>query len=147
VQRFVQTQGLATIKVDSFGFTDTSVVVPGSQLWNCQRPEPADAGQWVAVSANMIQDAHNCLWLMPYSHRSLGGGSMYAFHLPDPIPPGGSPGGPPPPSAQREFLGSSPEMRLFFQELVRYPDRLPKALEEMQARWRATRPGPQEDAR
>ncbi len=133
VQRFAQRQGLGQIRIATYGFEDTTAVVPRSELWNCQRPTEADAGQWVAVSANMIQDGHNCLYLMQYPHESLGGDSMYAIRLPATVPPEGNPGGPPPPSAQREFLGFSPEMRLFFQELVRYPEKLPKALEEMEA--------------
>jgi len=136
VQRFAERHGVRKFHIDTWGFTDTAVAVPGSEIWNCQRPAEEDAGQWVALSANMIQDGHNCLWLMQYPHESLGGGSMYAVRLPATIPPPGSPGGPPLPSARREFLGASPEMRLFFQEIARYPERLPKAFEEITAAYR-----------
>jgi hypothetical protein len=83
----------------------------------------------------MIMDAHNCIWLMQYTHEPLAGGSMYAVHLPDHIPPIGSSGGPPLPSAFREFGGAPFDMRVIFLDLIRHPEKLPQAMEEMQARF------------
>ena len=95
VKAFADQHGLQSIDLDQYGFTDPTFDVPQSKIWDCQRPTAADAGQWAALSANMIMDGHNCIWLMQYEHQSLAGGSMYAVHLPDHIPEAGSPGGPP----------------------------------------------------
>jgi hypothetical protein len=127
VRRFVEQHGLKQIKVDAYGMTDPAEVVPHAQLWNCQRPAVADGGEWVAVSANMILDAHNCSWLMQYSHQALAGGAMYAVHLPMPIPAPGTPGGPPLYSAQREFLTpiAGMDVRFVFVNIARHPEMLP----------------------
>jgi hypothetical protein len=85
----------------------------------------------------MILDGHNCAWLLQYPHEPLAGGSLYAFHLPEHIPEAGSPGGPPLPSAFRQFAGAPIELRGFFLDLIHNPERLPKAMEEMQARFRS----------
>jgi 4-amino-4-deoxy-L-arabinose transferase-like glycosyltransferase len=137
VQAFVQQRGLQSIDLDEYGFTDTAVDVPQAHIWDCQRPTGADAGQWVAVSANMIMDGHNCIWLMQYEHQSLAGGSMYAVHLPAPIPEAGSAGGPPRPSEFREFAGAPFDMRGFFLNVIHDPEKLPQAWEEIQARFKA----------
>jgi hypothetical protein len=133
VKRFVDQHGLPRIGMDSYGLTDATATVPQSEFWDCQRPSPSDEGQWVAVSANMIQDSHNCLWLMQYPHESLGGGSMYAVRLPEHIPPAGSPGGPPLPAAFREFAGAPFDMRAFFLYFIHHPEKLPSTNEETQA--------------
>src|SRR6266478_7092692 len=86
VRRFADQHGLQKIKVDEYGFNDPSVSVPQSEFWDCQRPTAADDGQWAVVSANMIMDGHNCVWLMQYPNHPLAGGSMYAVHLPEHIP-------------------------------------------------------------
>jgi 4-amino-4-deoxy-L-arabinose transferase-like glycosyltransferase len=124
VERFAEQHGLQTINVDSYSFYDPTDSVPRARLWNCQTPAPADAGQWVAVSANFILDAHNCVWLMDYPHEALGGGSMYAVQLPAPIPAAGSPGGPPLPPAQRQFMGAAIDMRFFFIDLTNHPEKI-----------------------
>jgi hypothetical protein len=121
--------------LDEYGFNDPTVTVPQSEFWDCQRPTAADDGQWAVVSANMIMDGHNCVWLMQYSHQPLAGGSMYAVHLPEHIPPAGSLGGPPLPSAFHEFAGAPFDMRGFFLDLIRHPDKLPQAMQEMQDRF------------
>jgi 4-amino-4-deoxy-L-arabinose transferase-like glycosyltransferase len=135
VKRFADQHGLERIAVDEYGFNDPTVVVPQSEFWDCQRPTAADDGQWAAVSASMIMDGHNCVWLMQYSHQPLAGGSMYAVHLPEHIPPPGSLGGPPLPSAFREFGGMPFDVQAFFLDLIRHPEKLPHAMEEMQARF------------
>ena len=94
VKAFAEQHGLQKIGLDQYGFTDATVDVPQSTIWDCQRPAAADSGQWVALSANMIMDGHNCSWLMQYAHEPLAGGSMYAVHLPDRIPEAGPPGWP-----------------------------------------------------
>jgi hypothetical protein len=124
VNRFVGQQGLQEIKLDAYGLTDATNIVPESRFWNCQRPMDLDGGKWVAISANMIADAHNCEWLMQYPHQALGGGSMYAVHLPNPIPPAGSAGGPPAPDGVREMLGLRVDIRVLFLDLTRDPQKL-----------------------
>jgi hypothetical protein len=137
VKRFADQHGLARIAVDEYGFNDTTVSVPQSVFWNCQKPTAAEDGQWVAVSANMIMDGHNCIWLMGYPHEALAGGSMYAVHLPEDVPQAGSPGGPPLPSEYRSFAGAAFDMQVFFQGLIHDPARIPQAWDEMMARFQA----------
>jgi hypothetical protein len=132
VRRFASSRGLTTVSVDIWGFTDPAHTVPGARLWNCQRPEEAQAGQWVVVSANMILDGHNCAWLLQYPRETIAGGSMYAFRLPRPIPPAGSSGGPPPASEFREFLGAPFDVRPVFVDVVERPEKLPRTNEELQ---------------
>jgi hypothetical protein len=136
VKRFSEQHGLQRIALDDYGFSDPTVFVPQAQPWTCQKPAPDDAGQWVALSANMILDGHNCAWLMQYPHETLAGGSMYAVHLHAHIPAAGSPGGPPPPSAFREFGGAPFDIRGFFKHVYQYPDDLPRAVEWMQTTFR-----------
>ena len=135
VKRFADQHGLQRIDLDEYGFNDPTVTVPQSEFWDCQRPTARDDGQWAVVSANMILDGHNCVWLMQYSHQPLAGGSMYAVHLPEHIPPAGSLGGPPLPSAFREFAGAPFDLRVFFLDIIRHPEKLPQAMQEMQARF------------
>jgi hypothetical protein len=136
VKAFAEQHGMQKIDLDEYGFTDASVDVPQSKIWDCQRPTSADDGQWAAVSANMIMDGHNCIWLMQYEHQTLAGGSMYAVHLPDHIPQAGSPGGPPRASKFREFAGAPFDIRSFFLDIIRHPERLPQAVEEIMARFK-----------
>jgi hypothetical protein len=133
VKRFADQHGLPRIGLDAYGLTDATANVPQSEYWDCQRPNSADGGLWVAVSANMIQDSHNCLWLMQYPHESLGGGSMYAVHLPEHIPPAGNPGSPPLPAAFHEFAGAPFDVRVFFMYFSRHPEKLPRTNEAAQA--------------
>ena len=135
VKRFADQHGLHRINLDEHGLNDPTVTVPQAEFWDCQRPTAADDGRWAVVSATMIMDDHNCAWLMQYSHQALAGGSMYAVHLPEHIPPAGSLGGPPLPSAFREFAGAPFDIRGFFLDLNHHPEKLPHAMEEMQARF------------
>jgi dolichyl-phosphate-mannose-protein mannosyltransferase len=133
VRRFAEQQGLQKIGVDEYGFSDVTVFVPQAHLWNCQAPTQEDAEQWIALSANMILDGHNCAWLAQYQHRALAGGSMYAVRLPAHIPVAGSMGGPPLPSAYRQFGGAPIDIRGYFAHVFQHPDDLPRAVEWMQA--------------
>jgi 4-amino-4-deoxy-L-arabinose transferase-like glycosyltransferase len=133
VRRFAERRHLQRIPVDAYGFTDPALALPQAELWDCQRPANAEAGQWVVVSANMLLDAHNCSWLLRYPQESIAGGSMYAVRLPPSIPAAGSPGGPPLPTERREFLGAPFDLRSAFIGYTRNPDRLPKTNEELQA--------------
>jgi hypothetical protein len=135
VRRFAERRGLRRVNLDFYGMSDAAVIVPQSQLWNCQRPAPGDGGTWVVVSGNMILDGHNCVWLMQYPNEPLAGGSMYAVHLPDPIPPSGSRGGPPPPSSQRELWGAPLGMdpRAMAVDLIRHPEGMPRAIATFRA--------------
>src|SRR5262249_49480957 len=95
VQKFADSRGMSQVLLDEYGLSDPAVYVRQARFWNCQEPQPADAGQWAVVSGNMIEESHNCTWLLKYPHEALAGGSMYAFQLPATIPPAGSAGGPP----------------------------------------------------
>jgi hypothetical protein len=134
-QQFAAAHGLRRPLLDEYGFSDATVYVPGAVFWDCQNPAPEDAGQWAVVSGSMIRDGHNCLWLMQYPHQALAAGGMYAFQLPQPIPPVGSAGGPPPFDQQRNFGGlpPGPDLRLIFLDPIRDPKRLPEAVQRMQA--------------
>ena len=133
VKRFADQHRLRRIGLDAYGFTEAAVTVPQSEFWDCQTPAASDEGQWVAVSANMIQDGHNCLWLMQYPHEPLAGGSMVAVHLPGHIPPAGSASGPPLPAVFREFAGAPFDIRVFFLYFIHHPEKLPQTNEQAQA--------------
>ena len=135
VRRYAEQHGLQKIKLDEYGFNDPSAIVPQSEVWDCQRATAADGGQWAVVSASMIMDGHNCIWLMQYPHEAFAGGSMYAVHLPEHIPPAGSPGGPPLPATFREFGGAPFDMRVFFMDINHDPEKLPQAMQEIQTRF------------
>ena len=137
VKVFAEQHGLQSIDLDEYGFTDASVYVPQAKIWDCQRATAADAGHWAALSANMIKDGHNCKWLLQYAPQPFAGGSMYAVHLPDHIPEAGRPGGPPFSSEFREFGGAPFDMRTFFLNIIQHPEKMPQAMEEMQARFKA----------
>ena len=134
VEQFARQHGLKDVPLDTYGLSDATAFVPQSRLWDCQAPSAADAGLWAVVSANMILDGHNCIWLMQYPHESLAGGSMFAVRLPAPIPPAGTPGGPPPLEARRLFLGFPVEMRQMFLGLYRRPGDIPKVMADLTVR-------------
>ena len=106
-----------------------------AQFWNCQEAVPEDGGQWAIVSANLIQESHNCLWLLRFPHEALAGGSMYAFQLPRVIPSAGTPGGPPLPENYREFANASfpGDIRLMFLNCIRDPQQLQPTWDRMGA--------------
>ena len=139
VEDFVQQHGLKRVLLDEYGFSDPTVYVPEAQFWNCQEPAPEDAGQWAVVSANMIEDSHNCLWLLRFPHEALAGGSMYAFQLPAVVPPAGTPGGPPLPEEYHQF-GGQPipwDLRLLFLSCIRDPQQLQPTWDRMTATMQA----------
>lgn len=138
VRKFAEQHRLRTIAVDQWGFNEPSAWAPQAEVWNCQKPGPADDGQWVIVSGNMILDGHNCGWLLQYPHQALAGGSIWAVHLPEHVPAAGSAGGPPAASAFRQFAGAPFDIREYFLELNRYPERLPRSIEEMQAKFKSS---------
>ena len=136
VAQFAQQHNIQKLKIDEYAFTESWAVVPGSELWDCQYPAAEDAGHWVVVSADMIVDSHNCIWLMRYPNQPLGGGAMYAVQLPATIPAAGTPGGPPGASEAHMMLGNFPrEPRMMFQELMRDPDKMMDVMKEMQRQW------------
>ncbi|AXC14530.1 hypothetical protein ACPOL_5278 [Acidisarcina polymorpha] len=141
VENFVQQRGLTHVLIDSYGFSDPSVYVHQGRLWNCQKAAPEDGGQWAFVSANLIQESHNCLWLLQIPHDALAGGSMYAFQLPRVIPPAGSPGGPPLPENYRDFASgpSSGDLRLTFLNCIRDPQQLQPTWDRLTAQAAKTR--------
>jgi Dolichyl-phosphate-mannose-protein mannosyltransferase len=135
VKRFAEQHGLQKIDLDPHGLDDPMVTVPQAEFWDCQKPTAADDGQWAVVSATMIMDDHNCVWLMQYAPQTLAGGSMYAVHLPEHIPAAGSSGGPPLPSEFRNFAGAPFDLQVFFLDLIRHPEKLPQAVQEIQAKF------------
>jgi hypothetical protein len=135
VAQFVQQHDIQKLKIDEYAFTESSAVVPGSELWDCQYPAADDAAHWVVVSANMIVDSHNCAWLMQYPNQALGGGAMYAVQLPATIPAAGTPGGPPAANEAHMMLNFPREPRMMFQELMRDPDKMFDVMKEMQRQW------------
>jgi hypothetical protein len=137
VKRFADQHGLHAIALDEYGFSDPTSFVPQAHFWNCQKPAPEDAGQWVVISAGMILDGHNCGWLMQYPNEPLARGSMYAVHLHDQIPAAGRPGGPPLPSAFRQWGGAPLDIQGVFVHLNKHPEDLPRAWDWMQTAFRS----------
>jgi 4-amino-4-deoxy-L-arabinose transferase-like glycosyltransferase len=137
VKRFAERHGLKDVALDSYGISDDVAFVPQSHMWDCQAPGPADAGQWVVVSANMILDGHNCGWLLRYPQEVLAGGGMYAFHLPAEIPVAGAAGGPPVEGARRMFLGMPFDFRAVTLQVLRNPETIPQVMKEMTAKFNA----------
>jgi hypothetical protein len=130
---FVRQRGLTHVWIDSYGFSDSTVYVPQAQFWNCQEATPGDGGQWAIVSANLIQESHNCIWLLQYPHEALAAGSMYAFQLPRTIPAAGTAGGPPLPENYRMFANApiSGDIRLMFLNCIRDPQQLQPTWDRM----------------
>jgi hypothetical protein len=132
-RRFAERRGQQTIALDEYGIVDPVAIFPQVRIWDCQVPAPTDAAQWVVVSANMILDGHNCVWLMQYPHEELAGGSMYAVLMPPVIPSAGAAGGPPLPVDRRFFLGGQAgmDMRAMFLGVVRHPETIPDVMAKM----------------
>jgi 4-amino-4-deoxy-L-arabinose transferase-like glycosyltransferase len=135
VEAFVRQRYLTHVLIDAYGFSDPAVYVPEAKFWNCQEAVPTDGGQWAIVSANLIQESHNCIWLMQYPHEALAGGSMYAFQLPGAIPPAGTPGGPPLPENYRKFANAPfpGDIRLIWLNCIRDPQQLQPTWDHMMA--------------
>jgi 4-amino-4-deoxy-L-arabinose transferase-like glycosyltransferase len=141
VRRFAEQRKLDRVLLDEYGWSDPDMFVPQAEIWNCQQPAASDAGRWAVVSASEILDGHNCGWLTSFPHEAVAGGSMYAFHLPQSIPPAGAPGGPPRPEAYRNLGGMPSEMDMvaIFRECVRDPNRMKPIYDKMMAEF-----GPQQ---
>jgi hypothetical protein len=142
VKRYADLHHLEHIKVDEYGFTEVTDYVPNAEIWDCQKATAADAGSRVVISGGMMLDGHNCAWLLPFPWEPIAGGSMYVVQLPSQISPPGSPGGPPAPSDYRTLGGMPFDVRTFFLEMIRYPEKLPSALAEMQARFEEAQKAP-----
>ena len=132
---FVRQRGMKSVLMDAYGFSDSTVYVPEAEFWNCQTARPEDGGQWAIVSADLIRESHNCIWLFDYPHQALAGGSMYAFQLPSVIPAAGSAGGPPLPEDYRIFGGQSysGDLRLVFLNCIHDPQKLQPTWEQFTA--------------
>jgi 4-amino-4-deoxy-L-arabinose transferase-like glycosyltransferase len=142
VNSYVAQHGMTDVLVDEYGFNDPAVYVPQSRLWNCQQPSPSDANHWAVVSADMIEDAHNCVWLLNFPHQSLAAGSMYVFRLPEVLPAVGAPGGPPRESEFHVFGIPMPgysDARLIFLDCIRDPNQLQPTMDNMIAMFAAER--------
>ena len=140
-ETFIRQHDWHDVLVDEYGFSDPTVYIPGAQFWNCQEATAADASRFAIVSASMIEDGHNCLWLMSYPHQAIAGGSMYALQLPPVIPLAGQPGGPPLPSQYKSFGGISAgfDIRQFFYNCVRDPNQLQPSFDFFTARFAQSR--------
>jgi 4-amino-4-deoxy-L-arabinose transferase-like glycosyltransferase len=139
VENIVRQRGLTHVLIDAYGFYDPAVYVPEAKLWNCQKVVPEDGGQWAFVSANLIRESHNCIWLLQYPHEALAGGSMYALQLPRVIPPAGTPGGPPLPENYSDFGQSSfGDLRLMFIDCIRDPQLLQTTWDRLAAPGKGT---------
>ena len=139
INQVVRQRGLSQVLLDEYGYIDTTVYVPQSQFWNCQQPSASDGGHWAFVSADMIADAHNCLWLLHYPHEALAGGSVYLFRLPAVIPVAGDPAGPPRESERHSFgmpMPSDVDPRVIFLNCERDPNQLQPTLDHMMAQYR-----------
>ena len=135
VEVFVQQHGLKRILLDFYGFSEPQPYVPQAVDWNCQQPDPGDAGQWAVVSANNIADGHNCRWLLKYPIEPLAAGSMYAVELPAFIPAAGSIGGPPLPEDYRSIGGGPPgfDAKQIFLACIRDPQQLQPTMDRLMA--------------
>ncbi len=135
VEVFTSQHGLSRVLLDEYGFSEPQAYVPQAQPWDCQQPTSVDAGKWAVVSANLIADGSNCGWLMDYPRQKLAGGSMYAFQLPQTIPPSGAPGGPPTPENYRYFGGigvNGEDFRTIIGNCVRDPQQLGPTMRRFQ---------------
>jgi hypothetical protein len=134
-ESFVTRRGLTHLLIDPYGFSDPAVYVPQAQFWNCQEAKAGDGDQWAIVSANLIQESHNCTWLLQYPHEAIAGGSMYAFQMPRVIPAAGSPGGPPLPQNYRLFAGAPfpGDIRLIWINCIRDPRQLQPTWDRLMA--------------
>lgn len=137
VNRFMQQRGISHALLDEYGFTDPRIYTPQAEFWNCQTPVASDAGHWAFMSAGMIEDGQNCVWLLHYPHEALAGGSMYAFQLPAVIPPVGDPAGPPPVSEYRNWGGAPMDVREIFMKVILDPNQLQTTMEHMIAEFQA----------
>jgi 4-amino-4-deoxy-L-arabinose transferase-like glycosyltransferase len=125
-EQIARQRGLSHVLIDSYGFSDPVAYLPEGRVWNCQEAVPADGGQWAFVSANMIQQSHNCAWLLRFPHETLAGGSMLLFQLPQVIPPAGAAGGPPLPENYHDFGGQAifGDMRQVYLNCIHNPEQL-----------------------
>ena len=136
VAQFVQERGIKRVLIDQYGFIDPTAYIPGSHHWGCQTPAPEDAGQWAVVSASMLRDGGNCVWLMNYPHTAIAAGSMYAVQLPEVTPPAGAPMGPPSPEQRRNWAGAPMDSRAVFIKCVRDPNQLQPTMDWVMAQYR-----------
>jgi Dolichyl-phosphate-mannose-protein mannosyltransferase len=141
--RFVQQHGLSHVLIDEYGFNDPTVYIPQAQFWNCQEAAPGDGGKWAIVSASLIEDGHNCHWLLNFPHEAIAAGSMYAFQLPGTLPAVGDSSGPPAASAYHNFGGmifpGISDARLIFLNCERDPRQMKPILDRMNAEFEAAR--------
>lgn len=142
VERYVKQHGLPHVLLDEYGFNDPTIYVPQAELWNCQEPLPSAGGQVAVVSGDMLEDAHNCPWLLQFPHEALAAGGMYVFQLPAVLPPAGSPGGPPTLSELHSFGMPMPgggDARLIFLDCIRDPRQLQPTMDHITAEYEAQR--------
>jgi hypothetical protein len=132
VEDFVNRNKLNEIALDSYALSDDTPIVPQSYVWDCQTPTPRELGGWVIVSSNELYDSRNCSWLLSYPREPIAGASMWAFYLPNALPPEGSPGGPPRSSDKRPFLGMPFDGKAIFREAIDYPDHIPDIMKRFQ---------------
>lgn len=137
VESYVVSHGLSDVLIDEYGFNDPAVYVPQARIWSCQQPLASDRGHWAFVSGNLIEESHNCVWLLNYPHEALAGGSMYVFRLPELIPATGTPGGPPAESDLHVIFGMAipgiQDTRATFLTCIRDPNQLQPTMDKITA--------------
>jgi hypothetical protein len=134
VESFARQRGLKHVLLDEYGLLEATAYVPQATRWNCQQPVATDGGLWAVISANDMNDARNCVWLTEYPHQAIAGGSMYAIHLPEIIPPAGQPGGPPLPAAYRYFGGMGEfDPISMVRDCIRDPQQLQPTMDRFEA--------------
>lgn len=130
VRQFAAQHALQRIRLDAYTLSPPQAFVPEGQVWDCQKPNPDDAGHWAVLSANLFLDGKNCAWLLQYPHQLLAKGSMYAVQLPEVIPLPGTSGGPPLQSEFR-YIGGAKFDTSIFMHVEQNPEDLPAATEWM----------------
>ena len=141
VQEYAEAHGMKDVKLDWVALSDPAHIIPNARPWDCQAAASGDRGQTVIVSAVAILEIRNCGWLEQYPHEAIANGGMYAFHLPDPIPDAGTPGGPPLPAKRKAFFGVPFDMRGTAIELEQHPEKTSVVMQEIMRRFHAPQSG------
>ncbi len=128
VAAFAQAHGLSEIRIQPLIMADVRSWIPQGRLWNCQEAGPADAGNWVAVSASTLFSGRECSWMVKYPREPLGGGSMYAIHLPAALPAPGTQGRPVVQPSPLKKFGLDNDVASLYLSLLNHPETFPAVL-------------------
>ena len=125
IDAFARTNELKEILVVPNGMTELGDWVPRGKVWDCQDAAAPDARKWVVVSANKLIPKRPCAWLFQYPHEMLAGGSLFAIHLPDEIPPPGSSGRASIRTAPLREFGMEQDVEWLYLFLIDHPQKFP----------------------